>query len=396
MNKRVWLRAETKPFERRTPLTPDQARNLITMGHTVTVERSEDRIFPNNKYEDVGCVMVAARSWETTAPVDAIILGLKELPDTTTPIKGIHIYFAHCFKGQDDSKAVLGQFAKGGGTLYDLEFLKDDHGKRVAAFGYWAGYAGAAVNLLIWLEKQKGNLPPFTIRTKFDNQKELVDYIRKGLQKHSKDDRPDATVFGARGRCGCGVTDLFKKLELETFPFNREETKGKGWFTDILKCTMMFNCVYLDPKTKIMPFLTLLMLRYNQKLSVVGDISCDPNNPDNPIRVYDQCSTFEDPSCRVECEGSIPVDVQAIDHLPALLPRESSEEFSGLLFKHLVEFLANPKAPIWEQARRKFTYMRDRYYPPPVSSTLKRGLFGAAPAAAISGEVALSTPPFLG
>ena len=34
--------------------------------------------------------------------------------------------------------------------LYDIEFLTDSSGRRVAAFGYYAGFAGAAIALLSW------------------------------------------------------------------------------------------------------------------------------------------------------------------------------------------------------------------------------------------------------
>ena len=44
----------------------------------------------------------------------------------------------------------LRRFRDGGGTLYDLEYLTDENGRRMAAFGYWAGYAGAAVSLKAW------------------------------------------------------------------------------------------------------------------------------------------------------------------------------------------------------------------------------------------------------
>jgi saccharopine dehydrogenase (NAD+, L-lysine-forming) len=41
----------------------------------------------------------------------------------------------------------------------------------------------------------------------------------------------------------------------------------------------------------------------------------------------------------VKGTSKFPVHVQAIDHLPTLLPRESSEEYSALLFPHLKNFL---------------------------------------------------------
>jgi len=45
---------------------------------------------------------------------------------------------------------TLRSFSRGGGTLLDLEFLQDDNGRRVAAFGYHAGFAGAALALENW------------------------------------------------------------------------------------------------------------------------------------------------------------------------------------------------------------------------------------------------------
>jgi hypothetical protein len=45
---------------------------------------------------------------------------------------------------------TLGSFSQGSGTLLDLEFLQDDKGRRVAAFGYYAGFAGAALALKNW------------------------------------------------------------------------------------------------------------------------------------------------------------------------------------------------------------------------------------------------------
>ena len=41
--------------------------------------------------------MVPAGSW-VTAPTEAIILGLKELPHSEDPISQRHIFFAHAYK----------------------------------------------------------------------------------------------------------------------------------------------------------------------------------------------------------------------------------------------------------------------------------------------------------
>ena len=49
----------------------------------------------------------------------------------------------------------------------------------------------------------------------------------------------------------------------------------------------------------------------------------------------------------------LPFDVVAIDHLPSLVPRESSEEFAGALLPHLVA-LAGQLTPVWQRAQDLF------------------------------------------
>jgi saccharopine dehydrogenase (NAD+, L-lysine-forming) len=68
-----------------------------------------------------------------------------------------YIHFAHCFKKQDGWATELSRFAKAGGLLYDLEFLVDDRGARIAAFDFSAGFSGAALALLSWAHQI---LPP--------------------------------------------------------------------------------------------------------------------------------------------------------------------------------------------------------------------------------------------
>ena len=55
--------------------------------------------------------------------------------------------FGHAFKGQSAGKNFLKKFKAGKGILYDLEYITDAEGQRLAAFGYWAGFAGAAISI---------------------------------------------------------------------------------------------------------------------------------------------------------------------------------------------------------------------------------------------------------
>ena len=153
----LWVRAEQRPNEARVGLTPDGAKTLRQAGFHVTVEKSAQRAIELEEYNTAGCSIAPENSWPG-APDDAVIFGLKELPEDGTPLRHRHIMFGHAFKGQHDGQTLLRRFQAGGGTLYDLEYLVDDTGRRLAAFGYWAGYAGAAVSLKCWAAQQHGGL----------------------------------------------------------------------------------------------------------------------------------------------------------------------------------------------------------------------------------------------
>jgi saccharopine dehydrogenase (NAD+, L-lysine-forming) len=93
----IHLRAETKPFERRSPLSPSGTKALLDAGYVVRVERSTDRIYKDAEFEAAGAELVPTGSW-TDAPTDHIILGLKELPDVEGPLRHTHVTFLHVFK----------------------------------------------------------------------------------------------------------------------------------------------------------------------------------------------------------------------------------------------------------------------------------------------------------
>jgi saccharopine dehydrogenase (NAD+, L-lysine forming) len=110
--------------------------------------------------------------------------------------------------------------------------------------------------------------------------------------------------------------------------------------------------IYLsDP---IPPFINNTLLSApDRKLSVICDVSCDTTNPHNPIPVYTVNTTFTEPTVPVSVDG-LPLSVISIDHLPSLLPRESSEAFSNDLLPSLYG-LANWKhVPAWERAGKLF------------------------------------------
>ena len=125
----IWLRDEARDTERRSPLTPEGAAALIADGAKITVERSKKRVFPDADYEAVGCEMVASGLWPE-APIDALVLGVKELPGMPVMLRRPFCHFAHLFKEQQGWRSELARFAQGGGELFDIEYLTDDDGRR--------------------------------------------------------------------------------------------------------------------------------------------------------------------------------------------------------------------------------------------------------------------------
>ncbi|CAG8772924.1 4666_t:CDS:2, partial [Cetraspora pellucida] len=131
-----------------------------------------------------------------------------------------------------------------------------------------------------------------------------------------------------------------------------EETKKGGPFPEILEADIFVNCIYLNQK--ISPFLTKEMLDLPRRLSVIADVSCDNTNPNNPIPVYTGNTTFDNPTIAVETKNTHPLDVISIDHLPTLLPKESSEQFTNDLLPSLLELSNRDTAKVWVDVEMLF------------------------------------------
>lgn len=354
------LRAETKPAEARAALTPTTTKELLDAGFQIYVEESSQSIFKSEEYANVGATIVPEGSWKT-APNDRIIIGLKELPENETfPLVHEHIQFAHCYKDQGGWQDVLRRFPQGNGTLYDLEFLENDQGRRVAAFGFYAGFAGAAIGVADWAFKQthadSENLPGVT---PYPNEDALIADIKKDLAvavEKNGGKYPTALVIGALGRCGSGAIDFFRKVgipEENLTKWDMKETAPGGPFKEIVDSDIFVNCIYLSQP--IPPFVNKDTLNTSdRKLRIIVDVSADTTNPHNPIPVYTIATVFSDPTVLVDTTAGPKLSVCSIDHLPSLLPREASEFFSRDLLPSLLELPNRHTSPVWVGAKKLF------------------------------------------
>lgn len=344
----IVLRAEFKPGERRTPLPPFAAAELIAAGYKVLVEKSPNRAFSDEEFAAAGCELVESGYWRT-APKDTIVLGLKELPEDGSPIEHTHIYFAHCYKNQAGWEELLGRFVKGRGSLLDLEFLVDDKGRRVAAFGRPAGLVGAALGVLLWVHQQLLPDVPFPECQPWKDEHEMIEKVKAELALLGK--KPRVCVIGALGRCGSGAAHILSEIGLtDTGLWDLEETKRGGPFPELVTdFDVVINCIYLSGP--IPPFITNQTLDLpNRRMTVIVDVSCDTSNPHNPLPVYSRGTTLMEPVLRLR--SSPPADIIAIDHLPTLLPRESSTAFARDLLPHLK--VLREFSPVWKRAADLF------------------------------------------
>lgn len=350
MSKKIlWLRKEEKPGEWRVALTPEGAFGLVQAGIEVVVEKFDHRIFSDREYAQAGA-RLTDESWPQ-APREAIVLGLKELDEDAFPIAHRMVYFSHTFKGQHGARDVLKRYAEGGGEIYDLEFLTNERGARVAAFGYWAGYVGAALALMGYSHFKKDPFP-FPALAHFSNKEALISEIRGQLDGAL----PKTMVMGALGRCGRGAIDLLKAVsaDVDITAWDKPEYDASAKpITAIIEHDVFINAVYL--REKIPPMIDHGLLAQNKRLSIISDVSCDPNNDNNPVRVYDRITTLTSPFIKVSRSGR-DVHLQAIDHLPTILPKESSEEFGRDLYPHLLALLTNDSLPpVWQNGLDCYT-----------------------------------------
>jgi saccharopine dehydrogenase (NAD+, L-lysine-forming) len=348
----LWLRHETKAYEERVTITPETAKQLMEK-FEVHVERSPTRIIKDGDYEKAGCTMEDTGAWVNLKQDDnLLIVGLKELAVDSFPIVNKHTYFAHVFKGQEGWQEVLTRYRKGGGVIYDYEFLNNPQGYNVGAgMSPFAGFVGCAVALRTWCHQviNPGTaLPPVRVSTK----QELVEEIRHMVDDVRAQGRPAPVVLvmGALGRCGGGAVDCATRAGLEVIKWDKDETAKGGPFPEILTdCDVFVNCILLQGSMP--PFLTQELVEKcpKRRLTAIGDVSCDPNSTNNPIPLYDAITSWEQPATRVRDDP--PLDIVSIDNLPSVLALEASHAFADLLLPAL---MAYPQDKGWTEAQKIF------------------------------------------
>ena len=395
---KIGIRAEDKSkWEARVPLVPEDIRKLAAAGNEIEVQSSPQRAFGDREYEQVD---VPVRN---EIDACQIIFGLKEIPAGKLLPDKIYFSFAHVIKGQSYNMPTLKQMMSMGITLVDYERIVDHKNRRLIFFGRHAGLAGMINSLWALGQRFSSEGCPNPLDTlrqarsygHLSEARQAFRMIANNVEKNGVPDpmHPLITGFAGYGNVSTGAQEIFDLLPhrevrpqdlyrissdhsmprnlLYKVVFKEEDIvrpreshqvfdlqeyyaegikKYESVFSRYLEhLTMLVNCIYWDqsyPRLMTLDNCRDLWADDNQpKLRVIGDISCDingsiectvkPSYPDTPLYVYhpDTGHTTDGVT------GHGPV-IMAVEILPAELPRESSEYFSGVLKQYIPEIAA--------------------------------------------------------
>jgi saccharopine dehydrogenase (NAD+, L-lysine-forming) len=326
----IYLRSEINKDEKRTPLIPYHIKILIQNNFCVYVQMSEQRIYSDNEYEKEGAILTFL-PWYHRTFKNALIIGLKEF-DISKLNQHTHIYFSHSYKNQKKSYKILKSFYDSNSILYDFEYFTNYENKRIISFGHYAGFIGGALGILQFLNNIS-NLKPWK------SKKELLDTIHFCTIQKSE---LNIGIIGAGGRCGLGVISLLQNFDLSYIHINRENIDS----IKLISFDILYNCILLDELYDKVWFDE--NTKFEKKIIIV-DISCDSGKKNNPIKIYDKETTFMKPVYKYNNL----VDIIAINNLPSLLPKDSSDDFSEKCTQLLLEYKEDPNK-YWERNKNVY------------------------------------------
>ena len=367
------------PSDKRVPLTPLQAKMVKERFQVDLVVQSSDiRCFSDQDYRDEGIEIV-----ETVTDCD-IILGVKEVPLNMLAEGKTHFFFSHTIKKQAYNRELLQTILGKKIRLIDWETLTNENGKRIIAFGRWAGIVGAYNGL--WTFGRRYNL--YNIR----RAHECFDYADLKSEYDTIKLPPIKIAVTGGGRVSKGAMEVLLNVgirqvtphdflhktytepvftQLNTRDYHVHKDGGEfhrtefyanpklyeGDFEKYTKVTdLLIAGAFWDPASPVL-FKREDVMKDDFDIRVIADITCDiegsipstkqPSTIDDPIYDYNPSDDVVEQA--LSDEGNI--TVMAVDNLPCELPRDASESFGNELIENVLpELLGNDDKKIIERA----------------------------------------------
>lgn len=360
---KVAILKETKtPPDRRTIASPAQCLEIVDKFRNVElfVQRSEIRCYKDHEYEQLGLNVV-----DDVSHCD-ILLGVKEVHIPTLIDNKKYLFFSHTAKKQSYNRPLLKACVEKNITLMDHEYLTDQNGMRLVAYGKWAGIVGA-YNALIAYGKKYNLYDLKRAKDCFDFEEMKKEVLKVKLPAVK-------ILISGKGRVGKGALETLQPLNLKQVSAQDFISKQ---FDEAVVCIIdadeytrrkdgspfEFSHFFKNPKeyeSTFKPFSKeadiyiachfwdnnspkfLLPDDYREpdfKIKVIADVSCDIADPIpstlRPSAIANPFYGYNKETAK-ECDAwdKAQITVMAVDNLPGELPRDASVEFGkGLIEK---------------------------------------------------------------
>jgi alanine dehydrogenase len=365
------LKETATPADNRVALTPMQAGMLRRQYPELelVVQSSPSRTYSDETYQAEGVPVV-----EDLSACD-LLLGIKA-PAVETLIPGKHyVFFGHFAKGQTYNRPFLKKLMEQGITFSDYEYMVDEGGGRVCAFGWWAGVVGIYYTLQGYgIRTGQFILPKPAANETADSMKNRLRSIPLPAAK---------LVLTGRGRVAHGAQYMLQEIGATWMPADEYlrldqvdrlvyTNAGQADFIRFARTSDILVCGhYWSPGSPV--YLSADDYRDKDfRIRMIGDITCDIEGSIRstlrgsthaaPFYDYDPVTEREEPAFSSEKH----VTVMAVDTCPNALSRETSQYFGEMLLEHVVRPLAEgrgsavlERATILEQGRLtpRFDYL---------------------------------------
>lgn len=365
---RIGIIKETKvPEDNRVALSPQEIVDLQQKFPDVefVVQKSDIRVYSDEEYALKGIRLV-----DHVDDCD-VLFGIKEA-DIESLISNKHyFFFGHIAKMQLYNKPLLKRMMELNITFSDYEYLVDEKGHRLCAFGWWAGVVGVYNTLRAYgLRVRMFELPKpnkqFTL-TRMQNEAKAVKLpalkivvtgngrVSHGAQhflnevgiKQVSPQEFLEQAFEFSVYTVAKLPDTVCRIDDESV-FDREEFHShpelyKSNFLRFARVADIFiPCHYWGPEDPI--YLGKKDLRNPEvKIKVIGDVTCDimgsvqstlrPSTHKDPFYDYNPCTELEE----VAFSSENNITVMAVDTLPNALALDTSDYFGKTLVNHVID-----------------------------------------------------------
>ena len=389
------LREDKRPPDARVALTPRQVARLRKSGYDVVVQPSAHRCYTDEEYRKLGVPL------QEDVTDRQLLLGIKEVPIDRLIAGKTYCNFAHVAKYQAYNQALLRALLDKHVRHIDYEYLTDGAGKRLIAFGYWAGMVGAHNGLYAYGERTGAfSLPRLHTLRDYAEAKRV--YAALHLPERLR------LVLTGTGRVGAGaarvLSDIglrkvtpeeflaepegavFTQLTVERYVRHRDgkavtrkhfyqhgEEYESAFAAYASTADVFVNGIFWDGRAPAF-FTREDMGDPAFTIRTIADVTCDiaplasvpstlkASTIEEPVFGYDPATGKEVPAYQ---PGAI--DVMSIDNLPSELPRDASKAFGDILIEKILPEFDKEQSGILLRATitqdgqlgPRFTYLAD-------------------------------------